>query len=240
MDTHRAHPQETGVTHVATVAGAHRDLAMEGAPLRIARLQEHCAVLGPGSRAVVWFQGCSLSCPGCIAAKMNSAQPSLATTPERLAAWCLSIEGIDGLTLSGGDPFDQPLDALATFLEAVRAAAPLGVMLYTGRTLAQLRASRDPSMPRVLAGTDILIDGPYVEALNDGIGWRGSSNQIVHRLGQRSQGAERAATEPRRLELSIDAAGTVGMAGLPQRGRGSELADRLAVAAAAGSKRVTS
>ena len=238
MDPHRTDQQETGNTHVATAIETQRDLALNGAPLRIARLQEHCTVLGPGRRAVVWFQGCRLSCPGCIAAEMNSAPPLLTTTPGRLAAWCLSIENIDGLTLSGGDPIDQPLDALATFLEAVRTAASLGVMLYTGRTLAQLRASVDPSMPRVLAATDILIDGPYVEALNDGIGWRGSSNQTVHRLGQRSHGAERAATETRRLELSVDAAGTVGMAGLPQRGRGSGLADRLA--AAAGSKGVTS
>lgn len=218
---------------------ANRGLAVEGAPLRIGRLQQHCSVLGPGMRAVVWFQGCSLSCTGCIAAEMNSAPPSLTTTPEQLAAWCLSIEGIDGLTLSGGDPIDQPLDALANFLEAVRGATPLGVMLYTGRTLAQLRASSDPSMPRVLAATDILIDGPYVEALNNGIGWRGSTNQTVHRLGQRSHGAERVETEPRRLELSIDAAGTVGIAGLPQRGRGNGLAERLAVAAAAGTKGVT-
>lgn len=179
----------------------------------------------------MWFQGCSLACRGCIAASMNAAPPILRTTPRLLADWLLAIQGLDGLTLSGGDPFDQPLPALAEFLETVRSESPLGVLVYTGRTLQQLERHEDPAASRCLRAIDVLIDGPYIDELNDGVGWRGSSNQAVHRLGSRPAGADAAATTPRRLELRVAANGVVSLTGLPARGGGAGLADRLAAAA---------
>lgn len=200
-------------------------------PLRIARFQAQTSALGLGRRAVIWFQGCSLACPGCIAASMNAAPPVLLTTARLLADWVLAIDGLDGLTLSGGDPFDQPLPALAEFLETVRSESVLGVMVYTGRTLRQWESHDDPAAARCLRAIDVLIDGPYVDQLNDGVGWRGSSNQVVHRLGSRPAGADVAETAPRRLELRVAADGVVSLTGLPARGNGAAMADWLAAAA---------
>jgi anaerobic ribonucleoside-triphosphate reductase activating protein len=195
--------------------------------LRIALVTTHSRVLGPGVRCVVWFQGCSLNCRGCIAAEMNEAPPLMTTTSVALADWCGSIPGIQGVTLSGGDPFDQPLDALADFLMRLRTQTSLNVMLYTGRTLAQLRASDSPDVATILTLVDILIDGPYVESLNDGIGWRGSSNQRVHYLSD-SRVFERDRGEVnRRLEVSLDAKGALSMVGLPARGRAKQFALQL-------------
>ena len=198
--------------------------------LRIGRTQERTRVLGPGTRCAIWFQGCKLCCAGCMASAMNDAAPLFHTSAARLSEWVLSIEGIDGVTLSGGDPFDQPLDELADFLERVRTRSALSVLCYTGRTLSQLRAQQDPCVDRALQSIDILIDGPYVEALNDGVGWRGSSNQVIHLLGDRTVGAEVGATVQRKLELDIDSSGAVGFTGIPIRGRGRGLLQRLKIA----------
>jgi anaerobic ribonucleoside-triphosphate reductase activating protein len=206
----------------------YQQLACDHAPLRIARMQERTLALGPGTRCVVWFQGCSLSCQGCIAASMNAAPPLFLTTPQRLADWCLSLDGVEGITLSGGDPFDQPLDALAELMESVRNRSNLSILAYTGRTLDQLVRSSDLAVKRCLEAIDILVDGPYVEALNDGQGWRGSSNQIVHALGPRSTGAAEGAVAQRRVELTVSAEGRVAFTGIPRRGHGRSIAQRLA------------
>ncbi len=202
-------------------------LSVPEGPLRIARLQERSMVLGPGRRCVIWFQGCSFSCGGCIAATMNAAPPLLRTTPALLAEWCLSIGDIEGITLSGGDPFDQPPDQLAEFLELVRERSGLSVLLYTGRTIGQLRSQDDPLVGRCLAAVDILVDGPYDEALNDGVGWRGSSNQVIHAIGPRAGDVVHAVMTRRRVELVVNTSGTVSFTGIPRRGLGAALAERL-------------
>ena len=123
---------------------------------------------------------------------------------------------------------NQPLDALAEFMESVRRRSNLSILAYTGRTLDQLRRSSDPMVMRCLGAIDILIDGPYVEGLNDGQGWRGSSNQIVHALGPRSTGAADGAVAQRRVELTVTTEGRVAFTGIPRRGHGRSIAQRLA------------
>jgi len=158
---------------------------------------------------------------------MNAAPPLFLTSPDRLADWCIRLEGVEGITLSGGDPFDQPSEALAAFLESVRARSPISILAYTGRTLEQLRRSADPAVSRCLASIDILVDGPYMEDLNDGAGWRGSNNQVVHVLGQRAAGAADGPSSPRRIELLVGAGGRVAFTGMPSRGIGHTISRRL-------------
>lgn len=206
-----------------SVLGTAESAAAEQAGLRIARLQDRTMALGPGIRAVVWFQGCSLRCRGCMAESMNRAPPRVITSASRLADWCISRPGIEGITLTGGDPFDQPLSSLAAFLHAVRDRSGLSIMLFTGRTLEQLRRSTDPAAESCLAAIDILVDGPYVEELNDGTGWRGSTNQIIHVLGDRARGVEALASAKRRLEILVSSEGLVSVTGIPRRGQGLAL-----------------
>lgn len=196
-------------------------------PLRVALVHSCSRALGPGLRAVIWFQGCSLNCAGCIAAEMNNSPPLFKTTPEKLADWCGSIKGIQGVTLSGGDPFDQPLDALADFVKRLHELTTLDILIYTGRTLALLRASSCSEIASILNFVDILIDGPYVEALNDGIGWRGSNNQRIHKLSNRHVSRSDIQEVKRHLEVVVDANGVLSMVGLPTRGRAGRLASQL-------------
>ena len=189
--------------------------------LRISRFQERTRTLGPGLRAVVWFQGCKFDCPGCIAAEMNSSDDFELMSPCGLADRILQISGIEGITLSGGDPFDQPLQSLAEFLELLRERSELSVMCYTGRMLVQLSCGKDHDVTqRILNACDILVDGLYIDSLNDGSAWRGSANQKIHFLSPRYRHLEPVIQESRErdLEVSIGRNGAIDITGIPPAG----------------------
>jgi len=173
--------------------------------LRVARTKEKCSVLGPGVRAVIWFHGCSLNCPGCIAHEMNISKSYTPYSPDELVAWVRSIDGIEGITLSGGDPFDQPKLAILEFLKIVKRETTLGVMCYTGRTLGDLLSREDNQINREILGLiDILVDGPYEQLKNEGHQWRGSSNQVIHFLTNRYAHHQTEVVKSKRREIEID------------------------------------
>ena len=93
-------------------------------PLTIARLKRNSNVLGPGCRAVIWTHGCSKGCPHCIAEEMNAAPPLFEYTASALYDWVKETEGIEGITLSGGEPFEQDIEALESFLHLVKNDPP--------------------------------------------------------------------------------------------------------------------
>ena len=154
--------------------------------LSIARLNRCSRALGPGNRAVIWTHGCSKHCPECIAKDMNEAPPLFYHSAESLYAWVKSCNEIEGITISGGEPFEQNLPEMRSFLELVKHdPRDLSVLCYTGRLLSELQD--DDSTKAVLELIDILIDGPYIPELNDGHKWRGSANQNVHVLNKSFQ-----------------------------------------------------
>src|SRR5205823_8911105 len=93
-------------------------------------------------------------------------------------------QAVDGLTLSGGEPFAQAA-ALADLVQRVRAARDLSVMSYTGYVLEHLRRHGDSAQHRLLKSLDILVDGPYLANRHAKLRWRGSANQRLHYLTDR-------------------------------------------------------
>lgn len=92
------------------------------------------------------------------------------------------VSDIEGVTISGGEPFLQ-IRPLHSLLQALRGQTRLGAILYTGYTLKELEALDNPQVEEILSGlADLIIDGPYVEGLNDGGTLKGSSNQRIHFL----------------------------------------------------------
>lgn len=142
-------------------------------------------VLGPGVRYAVWVQGCHRSCPGCIAQSSHAESAGKRMTPNELA-WEILLSGAEGVTISGGEPFLQA-EALAEMVRLVRRRKDLGVIVYTGYLYEELQAM--PEAAGLLAETDLLIDGPYIQALDDGLSLRGSSNQRVLPLTERYRDA---------------------------------------------------
>lgn len=133
---------------------------------------------GPGDRFVVWVQGCSRRCPGCF---NPVAQPFPGTGYDITIPQIMSgiPDAVEGITISGGEPFEQPEE----LLRLVRAARDrkLSVLIYTGYTYEELMNSfsgmKRELMHDVLKHTDYLIDGPYVRENPSRNKWAGSGNQ---------------------------------------------------------------
>lgn len=144
-------------------------------------------VLGPGLRSAVWFQGCPFHCKGCISPDWIVQRTEKLYETNDLAEILCSPVGISGLTISGGEPFLQPL-GLGMLVQAVRRLRPgFTVIVYSGLRRNEL-AKDDRIVQGVFPYIDVLIDGKYVQALNDNKGLRGSSNQVVHQLSDRLKG----------------------------------------------------
>ncbi|MGO4426368.1 4Fe-4S single cluster domain-containing protein, partial [Streptomyces sp. MCAF7] len=144
--------------------------------LSVARTLDRCTVLGPGTRAVIWVQGCPLRCQGCVAAETLPFEGGTSRSVAELADWLCRLDGIEGVTFSGGEPFSQA-GALAELLDAVRERSPdFGAMAYSGFRHEALRRG-DPDRLALLERLDLLVDGPYRARLHGSLRWRGSENQ---------------------------------------------------------------
>jgi anaerobic ribonucleoside-triphosphate reductase activating protein len=175
--------------------------------------------LGPGERYAVWTQGCLKRCPGCISPKSRDLNGGYVRDTSGLASEVLA-SGLEGLTVSGGEPFLQA-EAVSCLIEEARRERDIGVCLYTGFLLEELEAMEDPQVSRLLGLVDILIDGPYVEAENDGASLRGSSNQRALCLTGRYKGHMGMYGAPgRRIELYAQPGGAATVIGIPPRNIG--------------------
>ena len=183
--------------------------------LHISKFQEKSKVLGPGVRCVIWFHGCARHCPKCIAKTMNESQDFESLSPSRLAERVLSITGIEGLTISGGEPFEQDVQAMCEFLDTIRQKSNLSLMAYSGYLRAELEADSEKS--RLLPFLDILVDGPYRDEQNDGSLWKGSANQTIHFLtGRYAAMADRIIhAKGRPLEIQISTDMKLDLTGIP-------------------------
>ncbi|MFU8870352.1 4Fe-4S single cluster domain-containing protein [Micromonospora sp. SL4-19] len=192
-------------------AGPGRQPAGRADLVRVARFLAATRAEGPGERTAVWVQGCAVRCPGCFNPQMWAFRGGTAVAPADLVRRVLDA-GTDGLTLLGGEPFDQAA-ALAEVAAEVRRAGR-SVMTFTGYTRAGLdraiEAGRD-DVARLLAETDLLVAGPFRADLIDNLRpWVGSTNQEFVLLSDRFPDLlDELPRTPDRLEIVVDPAGRV-------------------------------
>ncbi|MFJ2131355.1 4Fe-4S single cluster domain-containing protein [Streptomyces sp. NPDC087228] len=209
---------------------------MTAQTLRVSDVLAPVTTLGPGRRLGVWVQGCPLACAGCMSRHTWDPRGGRDVGVERLAAlWRHGLaDGYDGLTVSGGEPLEQP-QALAALLDAVdRVRHEAGrtdadVLVYTGWEDAEIAAS--PRAAAALALADAVITGRYRAGEPTRLVWRGSANQrLIPRtpLGHRRYGPHlRRLTD--RPELQIRVTDTaVHIIGVPRTGDLSALERDLA------------
>ena len=172
-------------------------------PLNVAALCPSTRALGPGKRFAVWVQGCPFDCPHCGSPQWRPMTAALRYTPAGLADNILSVPDLEGITLSGGEPMIQAA-GLLDLVRRVRNTRPPSVLCYTGFTLTALRRLNDPAITGLLREIDVLIDGPYIDRLNDDRGLRGSSNQGIHFLtGRYRDQADSMARRKREVEIHL-------------------------------------
>ena len=134
--------------------------------------------LGPFKRYALWVQGCNKRCKGCISPDAQPLDGGTEIDIADLAADILSVSEIEGITISGGEPFLQQ-DALVALVELIRSKRDFGVIVYTGMLYSEIKEAP------LAQCCDLIIDGEYIEELNDDMSLRGSSNQnailLTHR-----------------------------------------------------------
>ena len=178
------------------------------ATLRVSSVMKHSSIYGPGSRYVIWVQGCSLGCVGCWNQELWPADGGSEIRVDELISNITQVAGIEGVTILGGEPLEQA----ASMLELVRGVRSLGltVMLYSGYEESEL----DTIQTACVESSDIVILGRYVAALRDtSLRWRGSSNQEVRLVSEAYVGLK--IEEANEVEITISPDGRISMVGYP-------------------------
>lgn len=193
---------------------------MEEKILHLFARQSPVSVLGPGQRAVIWVQGCRFGCPNCIVPESWDESAGERITIAEMADWVLAQPGIEGITLSGGEPMLQA-EALVDSIDLIRARLDLGVVCYTGYRLEQLKQQGSLEQQNLLQRIDLLIDGIYLEKQHGNLLWRGSSNQRLLCLSDRYQNLieEQLARGESSvgLQFFMEATGEIQFVGIPKQ-----------------------
>jgi anaerobic ribonucleoside-triphosphate reductase activating protein len=185
--------------------------------LRVAQVVSDTEAEGPGRRYAVWVQGCHLACPGCCNPEMFSSVGGRSTPSERLADLALSGAGLEGISVLGGEPFEQAR-AVAELATLVRGRG-LSVMVYTGYTLEELKRGDIDGAAELLAQTDLLVDGRFRKELPEPRRrWIGSSNQVMHFLTDRYAPDDARFLMANTVELRLER-GVLTVNGWPQGSR---------------------
>ena len=146
----------------------------------IARIYYPVTTLGYGKRVGIWVAGCNKNCKHCMSESLKSFDSGVQMSIDDICKIIKKIEyKIDGFTISGGEPFLQ-IKELARLTDRLSSEYSDDIIIYTGYTLEKLELENAEIMRKIIDSVSVIIDGEYIEALNNGIGNMGSSNQNVH------------------------------------------------------------
>lgn len=191
---------------------------------------ESSTVNGPGNRAVIWFQGCTLNCPGCWNPNTHSFSDVPSTPASEVETWIMNLEGIEGITFSGGEPMQHLADVMqiARFVRDVRPELSIG--MFTGYTARELETGNwmtlHPSGIALVSGDSKLwdlvrpmLDFAVLGRFNAGKVSTdkplcGSSNQDIMLFTDRYTASD---FKPQTTQVTIDADGLVKITGYPGR-----------------------
>ena len=141
---------------------------------------------GPGVRAVIWVQGCTIGCSGCYSASTHPHSSNSLVEPSEVVEWILAIPSIEGITISGGEPFEQAAALVDIIGQMKRVRPELTVFIFSGHEYQTLLQSEEKSVRKLIQHSDMLSTGPYIAKLRDqALLWRGSSNQELHYITER-------------------------------------------------------
>lgn len=185
------------------------ELADSQSRIRVNRLHFPVSTLGYGQRIALWLQGCSLGCPGCISRdtwEHDRGEIALSALITHLATWLVDA---DGLTVSGGEPFEQP-HALLELLQWWRKHHSGDILVFSGHSWEYLQYR----YADVLELIDVLISDPYQAEAGHSLPLRGSDNQRLHLLTALALDRYRALPSKQALDLCWDG-DRLWMAGIP-------------------------
>lgn len=167
--------------------------------------------LGSGNRLGVWVRGCARCCPGCASPEFQ-LRSGPGVPVQQLLDKMPPLPGCTGLTISGGEPFDQP-EGVLELVQWFTSRYSDDVLIYTGYTLDELHRRSQPQTEALIHAAAAIVDGPYREEENDGRGLRGSANQKLYVFRCPERYADFLQTE--RRQQAFSAGDRIVMVGIP-------------------------
>ncbi len=146
--------------------------------IRILDILEETMADGPGFRTSIYCAGCAHHCPGCHNPQSWDFAGGREASIDELMS-IIKADEFSNVTFSGGDPLYQ-VNAFTELARRIKSETSKTIWCYTGFTYEEIAS--DPRLGMILPYLDVLVDGPFVEALRDPeLHFRGSSNQrIIH------------------------------------------------------------
>ena len=142
--------------------------------LNIYNIEKSNEVNGNGKRYVIWVQGCDLACEGCWNQQTWSFENKILKSAEDVFQDIVeSLENIDGVTFSGGEPFLQA-EELSQLARMIKTETNLSIQIFTGFNKEELVNRHELEL---LKYTDILIAGRFNEKLSN-------NNQTLYLLNE--------------------------------------------------------
>ena len=142
--------------------------------------------LGPGNRLGIWVQGCQKRCKGCANPELQHVEKEKNISYDildRLVKNIVLYHCIDGVTITGGEPFLQA-EELYKLLRTIKSICD-DILVYTGYTYEELKNRNDIIIEKCFDCISVLVDGSYEEELNMGERLRGSTNQNIIYLDEK-------------------------------------------------------
>jgi anaerobic ribonucleoside-triphosphate reductase activating protein len=193
--------------------------------IALSRIHYPVRALGPGKRIGIWFQGCSIRCLGCVSMDTWASGQHITTLADVKESLLPFLPLSDGVTISGGEPFDQP-EALLALLRWLRDVHSGDLFVYSGYTYEALRQH----LVAFSGLIDAVMTDPFRQDIGQTLTLRGSDNQrlflLTERGRQRFAPFERQRSdEDHALDIMFDDhTGEIFLAGIPARGDFKRLA----------------
>jgi anaerobic ribonucleoside-triphosphate reductase activating protein len=184
---------------------------------------------GPGLRAVLYFQGCSIGCRFCWNPKSHAFIGDERSVQEVAGqVLCAHLDfALEGVTFSGGEPMQQG-DALLDLVESLHSRLPgLSFGLYSGYSEEELKTGRYWCRSKLAPGAkrdiwqrltgylDFAVLGRYIASRPSTLPLRTSANQKLTLFSSRYREQD---FEPQEVEIHIGAQGLVQVTGFPLAG----------------------
>lgn len=189
--------------------------------IQLHQYESFTTVEGPGHRICIWVQGCSIICDNCFNEETWSLtggkQVTVDALFDRMMADVEKHPSIEGVTFLGGEPFLQA-NALAALAKKLRAEG-LSIMTFSGFTYESIQKAKRADWDALVEVTDLLLDGPYVDALHDlSRPWIGSLNQKYRFLSSRYASLEKELMQiQNKIEIHIKKDGAVHINGIARK-----------------------
>ena len=182
---------------------------------RLSKIQYPIYNLGPGKRIGIWVQGCNLACEGCINQMLWSKRKGKYLPVYEVFNIIKNLEeDYDGITISGGEPFQQ-YEQLIAFIYLIKTQTKLNIQCYTGYELNELSTLYQDGL--YLKFIDYLVDGRYVQSQHEDENIKGSKNQNYYQIINGEVIKCDSDFKSKKWSVNVSLEGDIYMAGIPKK-----------------------